>query len=324
MSGTAERVLSFRIVIALVYILVFPGLLFLGISGMFMEYIDRKLYARLQNRVGPPWFQPFADFIKLIAKENLIPGKSRKVMFRLLPFFALSAIVTAFMYIPIWGSNALFSFNGDIIVVLYLLSIPTLTFFLAGYSSTSLFSLIGSVRTLTQFFAYEVPLFLTFLSAALLAGSWSISDISAFYSQNSWYWLFNILGFGVSMVALLGKLEKVPFDIPEAETEIAGGTFTEYSGKLLAMFRLAIDMEVVVCATLVAAVFLPFGMNLHPVWVFLLFLVKVLFIVALLSLLRTVFARLRIDQMVDFCWRYIAPLSFLQLIINIILQGTIV
>ena len=126
------------------------------------------------------------------------------------------------------------------------------------------------------------------------------------------------------MVALLGKLEKVPFDIPEAETEIAGGTFTEFSCKLLAMFRLAIDIEVVVCAALIAAVFLPFGMNLHPVLVFVIFIAKVLFIVALLSLLRTVFARLRIDQMVEFCWKYIAPLSFLQLIINIVLQATVV
>ena len=309
---------------SLVYILVFPGFLFLSIAGMFLEYVDRKLYAKMQNRVGPPWFQPFADFVKLLAKENLVPGKGKKIMFRILPFFALAAIATSMMYIPVWGTKAVFSFNGDIIVVLYLLSIPTLTFFLAGYSSQSLFSLIGAVRTLTQFFAYEVPLFLTFLSAALLAGSWSISDISAFYNQHHWYWLFNILGFGVSMIALLGKLEKVPFDIPEAETEIVGGTFTEYSGKLLAMFRLAIDIEVVVCAALVAAVFLPFGMDLHPALVFVLFIVKVLFIVALLSLLRTVFARLRIDQMVDFCWKYIAPLSFLQLIINIIVQGTIV
>jgi len=309
---------------SIVYILVFPGLLFLSVSGMLLEYVDRKLYAKLQNRVGPPWFQPFADFVKLVSKEDLVPGRDKKIMFRLLPFFALSAIVTSILYIPIWDTKAAFSFNGDIIVVLYLLSIPTLTFFLAGYSSKSLFSLIGGVRTLTQFFAYEVPLFLTFLSAALLSGSWSISEISAFYSQNNWYWLFNILGFGISMIALLGKLEKVPFDIPEAETEIAGGTFTEYSGKLLAMFRLAIDIEVVVCAAFVAAVFLPFGMNLHPALVFVIFAAKVLFIVALLSLLRTVFARLRIDQMVDFCWKYIAPLSFLQLVINIILQATVV
>jgi len=153
---------------SVVYILVFPGLLFLSIAGLFTEYIDRKIYARLQNRVGPPWFQPFADFLKLLSKENLIPGKEKNVMFRLLPSFALAAIVTSFLYIPIWGTKALFSFHGDIIVVLYLLTIPTITFFLAGYSSQSLFSLIGSSRILTQYFAYEIPLFLAILSADCL------------------------------------------------------------------------------------------------------------------------------------------------------------
>jgi len=308
---------------SLVYILIFPGFLFLGIAGMFFEYIDRKLYAKFQNRVGPPWFQPFADFVKLLAKENIIPEKAERKMFQVLPFFAMAAIVTSFMYVPVWGTHALFSFNGDVIVVLYLLSIPTLTFFLAGYSSQSLFSMIGAVRTLTQFFAYEVPLFLTILSAALLAGTWSLSEMSVFYNQHHWLWLANLLGFGISIIALLGKLEKVPFDIPEAETEVVGGTFTEYSGKLLAFFRMTIDIEVVVCSALLAAVFLPFGMNLHPAIGFVLFILKVLSVVVLLSLMRSVFARLRIDQMVNFCWKYIAPLSFLQLIINIILRGTL-
>ncbi|MDD5687397.1 MAG: NADH-quinone oxidoreductase subunit H [Elusimicrobia bacterium] len=308
---------------SLFYILVFPGLLFLSTFGMFLEYVDRKLCAKLQNRVGPPWFQPFADFVKLLAKEDIVPEEAEKIMFKSLPFVALTAIVTSFVYIPIWGTDALVSFNGDVIVVLYLLSIPTLTFFLAGYSSQSLFSLIGGIRALTQFFAYEVPLFLVILSAALLAGTWSISEMSAFYNQHHWYWACNLLGFAIALIALLGKLEKVPFDIPEAETEIVGGTFTEYSGKLLAIFRLAIDIEVVVCAALIAAVFLPFGMDYNPAIGFTLFILKVLFIVASLSLLRTVFARLRIDQMINFCWKYIAPLSFLQLLIDIILEGRI-
>ena len=132
---------------SLIYILIFPGFLFLSVSGMVFEYVDRKLYAKFQNRVGPPWFQPFADFVKLLAKESIIPEKAEKGMFKSLPFFALAAIVTSFMYMPIWNTKALFSFNGDVIVVLYLLSIPTLTFFLAGYSSKSLFSLLGdSIR----------------------------------------------------------------------------------------------------------------------------------------------------------------------------------
>jgi NADH-quinone oxidoreductase subunit H len=121
-------------------------------------------------------------------------------------------------------------------------------------------------------------------------------------------------------VALLGKLERVPFDIPEAETEIVAGSFTEYSGRYLAFFRLAIDCEAIVCASLLAAVFLPFGLGLGP-WIgFVLYLAKVLAILAVLALLRTLFARLRLDQMVDFCFRVIAPVAFLQVVLNLVLK----
>jgi len=310
-------------VLNLIYILIFPGFLFLSVSGMAAEFMDRKLYARFQNRIGPPWFQPFADFVKLVSKENIVPDAADKVLFKALPLVAIASVVTAMLYIPVWGTGAAMSFSGDVIVVLYLLSLPTLTFFLAGWSSGSLFSTIGAVRALTQFFAYEVPLFISVLSPAVLADSWSLSDISAFYGSHPWYWAFNIIGFCASIIVLLGKLEKVPFDIPEAETEIVGGSFTEYGGKRLAFFRLAVDMEAVVCAALISAVFLPFGLGAGPILVFIFFLIKAAFVISLLALLRTVFARLRIDQMVDFCWKYIAPISFLQLLIDIILKGAV-
>jgi NADH-quinone oxidoreductase subunit H len=122
---------------------------------------------------------------------------------------------------------------------------------------------------------------------------------------------------------MLGKLEKVPFDIPEAETEIVAGTFTEYSGRLFGLFRLCLDIEAIVGSALLAAVFIPFGLGL-PFWPgFALFIIKILSIIAVLSLSRTVFARLRIDQMVAFCWKYVAPLGFLQLLINLILKGVL-
>ena len=126
------------------------------------------------------------------------------------------------------------------------------------------------------------------------------------------------------MIALMGKLEKVPFDIAEAETEIVAGTFTEYSGRLFGLFKLGINIEAVVCASLLAAVYLPFGLTIWPAAGFLLYIFKVLFIIATLSLLRTIFARLRIDQMVDFCWRYLSPLAFLQLLINLVLKGVLI
>lgn len=308
---------------ALFSILVFPGFLFLSIFGLFVEFIDRKIHARLQNRMGPPWFQPLADFIKLISKEELIPAEAESGIFKILPVFAVTAVATAFLYIPLWKTSSLFPFQGDLIVVIYLLTIPTLTFFLGGWCSTSLYSTIGSVRTLTQLFAYEVPLFMGILAPSILADTWSLSGIAAFYSQNPWYWVSNILGFFVCLTAILGKLEKVPFDIPEAETEIVGGTFTEYSGKLLALFRMAIDMEMVVCSALLAAVFLPFGFNLAAPLGFLVFIVKVIFIIILMTILRTIFARLRIDQMVMFCWKYLAPAALLQIFISFILKGVL-
>lgn len=310
-------------ILVLLKMFVFPGFLFLAVMGLIVEFIDRKLYARLQNRQGPPWFQPFADFFKLIGKEEIIPEGAPTLMFRAMPIVAATTVVTSSFYIPLWSENALFSFNGDLIVVLYLLTIPTITFFLAGWFSVSLYSMVGAIRSLTQLFSYEVPLFLVILAPAMLANTWSISEMTRFYSERPLFILFNIPGFLISIVALLGKLEKVPFDIPEAETEIVGGSFTEYTGRNLAFFRMAIDMEAVVGASLVAAVFFPFGLTLSAPFAFLLYLLKIAFIVFILAVSRTIFARLRIDQMVDFCWKYLAPAAFLQFLICLIVKGVL-
>lgn len=289
--------------------------------SLLAEYFDRKLYARLQNRVGPPWFQPLADFIKLLAKEEIVPEEADRRMFIIAPLVALAATVATYLYIPLWNSSAVFSFQGDLVVTLYLLTLPTLTFFLGGWYSRSLYATLGAIRTITQLFAYEVPLFISVLSPALLANTWSLSEMAAFSAAHPWYWMFNLVGFGVALIALMGKLERVPFDIPEAETEIVAGSFTEYSGRFLAYFRMAIDCEMIVGASFLAAVFFPFGLDLPLVWGFPLYLVKVFLIIGLLSLFRTVFARLRIDQMVDFCWRVIAPVAFLQVLAVLVLKG---
>ncbi len=308
---------------ALFYILVFPGFLFLIGFALAGEWIDRKLHALMQNRVGPPWFQPLADIIKLAAKEETVPIGADRTIFKLMPMFALTATVVAVLYVPLWSTHALNSFPGDLIVVMYLLTIPTLTFFLGGWFSRSVYSLIGAARALTQLFAYEIPLLLSVLSPAMLANSWSISEISEFYAQRWYLAPVNIIGFVVAMVALLGKLERVPFDIPEAETEIVAGSFTEYSGRLLGLFRLCIDVEMIVGASLIAAIFLPFGLG-APAWLaFILYLVKVEGLIFLISFMRTIMARLRIDQMVDFCWKILAPVAFVQLVINLVLKGVV-
>jgi NADH-quinone oxidoreductase subunit H len=304
-----------------VNILVFPGFMFLALLALAAEYADRKLYARLQNRVGPPWFQPVADYIKLAAKQTLMPEEADRWMFTLCPVVALAAVVTASLYIPIWSGQALCSFSGDIIVVLYLLTIPTITFFLAGWYSRSVFSMIGAVRSMMQLFAYEVPLFLSILAPSLLANTWSLSEMAAYYQKHPWHTLFNVAGLAVALVALLGKLERVPFDAPEAETEVVAGSFTEYSGRLLALFRLAIGIEAVAGASLLAAVFLPFGLGLGFLPGILLYLVKVFGVICIMALLRSVMARLRIDQVINFCWQVAAPVAFLQVLLDLAVKG---
>jgi NADH-quinone oxidoreductase subunit H len=308
-------------VMSLLGILVFPGFVFLTVFALAAEYVDRKVCARLQNRIGPPWFQPVADLIKLAAKEDIVPELADKSIFKNTPLVALASTVTAMVYIPVWGHKALFSFEGDVIVVLYLLTIPTMTFFLGGWYSRSVFSMLGAARSIMQLFAYEIPLFLSILAPSLLANSWSLSSVSEYYIRHPAYMAFNVIGLVLSVVALLGKLERVPFDIPEAETEIVAGSFTEYSGRRLALFRLAISIEMIVGASLIAAVFLPFGLGLAPGLGFVLYLLKVLVIVSLISLFRSLAARLRIDQMINFCWKVAAPLAFLQVLINLVAKG---
>ena len=304
-------------------ILIFPGFFFLSTLAMIFEYVDRKLSARMQNRVGPPWYQPAADFIKLVSKETVIPMEADAGIFKAIPLFALAATASAFLYVPIWGKQSLLPFDCDLLVVLYFLTVPTITFFLAGWFSSSLYAEIGSMRAMTQLFAYEVPMYMALLGPALLANTWSVSGITAFYHANPLLSLLNIPGFFVAIIASQGKLERAPFDIPDAETEIVGGTFTEYSGRYLAMFRMAIDCEMVVLAALISAIFFPALLPASPILGFVVFLVKVFVVVFLLALIKTAFARFRIDQMITFCWKTLAPISLLQILIDIIAKGVI-
>ena len=292
----------------LILLLLFPGGLFLLNAGLVYEWVDRKLVARFQNRIGPRWFQPLADTIKLLAKEEIIPAGVHKGLFITLPVVALTGALTAALYTPLFGFAPAYGFEGDLVVTLYLLSMMTLCMGLAGANTVSRFSLIGATRALTQMFSYEAPFLLALLGPAMAAGTWEIGKINVFASENLWLILAQPIGFVVAVVGLMGKLELPPFDAPEAETEIVAGALTEYSGRGFALFRLGKNVELVVGLTLLTAFYLG-GLS-NPI----VFVLKTAALFLIVAGLQSLFARLKIDQTVGLWWRVGALMALFQLI----------
>lgn len=298
----------------LLMMMVFPAGLFLLMNATLYQWIDRKLVARLQNRVGPKWYQPIADTVKLLVNEEIIPNGVDPVLFIALPVIGLAGALTSALYVPIAGLAPLFSFQGDLIVTIYLLSLLTLTLGLAGANSRGRFSMLGATRTLTQLFSYEAPFLLALLGPALVAGSWQISEIMDYTGQH-WLILTQPIGFIVVLIGLMGKLEIPPFDAPEAETEIVAGALTEYSGRGLALFRLGQWVELVIGLTLVAGFYLG-GIH-NPLD----YVLKTLFSLLFIAVLQTTMTRLRIDQTVGLWWRYGALLVLVQWLIIFLMGG---
>ncbi|HTY74975.1 MAG TPA: complex I subunit 1 family protein, partial [Candidatus Nanoarchaeia archaeon] len=258
-------------------------------------------------------------------KEEITPCESKKNVYRFAPILAFSVLVFALCFLPIDGSSVIpgVSFAGDLIFVMALVSIANFMLFLAGWSSSNPYSAVGAARVLTQFLGYDIPLVMLALAPAFLAKSLTISTIVS--SQNSWL-PFAILApwaFVLFVVTMQAELEKDPFDVPHAESEVVGGHETEYSGGKLAFLKLARDVQIVFGASLITVLFLggangpvPFGF-LPQFWGTLWFVLKVLGIVLVSEYMTVLFARLRIDQVVRANWRIILPLAVLSLILTI-------
>jgi len=297
----------------IIALLFFPAGLFVIGNGLAYMWVDRKLVAQYQNRIGPRWFQPLADIMKLLSKEEIIQEHVDPKLFIGLPLLALACALTAALYVPLLGFQPVLSFQGDLIVTIYLLSVVTMSLALAGANTADRFSLIGAVRTLTQLFSYEAPFLLALLGPAIVAGSWQISTINSF-AGNHWIVLTQPIGFVIALIGLMGKLELPPFDAPEAETEIVKGALTEYSGRGLALFQLAKSVELVVGLTLIAAFYL--GGIANPITFFL----KTLILLLVLAGLQSLFARFRIEQTARW-WRYASVLVLVQWVVIAMLGG---
>jgi NADH-quinone oxidoreductase subunit H len=309
-------------------VLVFPGFTFLFFFTMFCDWVERKIEARMQNRMGPTFtgpggiLQPFADVVKLLTKEDIVPRGAKKTVFRLAPIISFSIIVFAISYLPIDGAAVIpnSSFNGDLIFVMALITIANFFLFLSGWASANPYSDIGASRLLTQFLGYDIPLFILALAPAFLAGSLTIASIAS-----SQYLPFIILApwaFVLFIVALQAELEKDPFDIPHADSEVVGGLETEFCGGKLAFLRLTRDMQIVFGAALVVELFLggPYGpvfFGLPGFWYFLWFVLKLLAVVVITEYVTCLFARLRIDQVLTANWKVLLPLSVLSLTLTV-------
>ncbi len=298
----------------LVVIALFPAGLFVLINGLLYQWANRKMIARLQNRVGPRWFQPFADSLKLLAKEEVVPEGVNPYLFMGLPVVALAGALTTALYLPIAGLAPAYSFPGDLIVTVYMLSLLTLCTGLAGAGTRSRFGLVGATRTLTQLFSYEAPFLLAMLGPAVAVGTWQITGVMD-YASSHLLLLTQPVGFVIALIGLMGKLEIPPFDAPEAETEIVAGALTEYSGRGLALFRLGRSVELVCGLTLVAAFYLG---GIHSP---LDYLLKTMGLLLGLAALQALLARLRIDQTVGMWWRYGSLLVLAQWAVMIVTRS---
>jgi len=302
------------------------GLLYLG--------IDRILVARLQSRVGPPLVQPFRDVGKLMMKETIIPNGSLRWLFQFAPVMCVMGSVALLLYIPLFGQPALFEGSGDAILIIYLLTIPSLALVAGGFASSSPYASVGAQREMVVMIGYEFPLSVTVVSIA-----WRIlqvTDANAFaFSTMAQYPIWDLVGplgfVGVillllSMIAVTpGELGRVPFDIAEAETELAGGLMVEYSGRNLALFYLGNSIRGFAVLSLMVALFFPYGIaagigltGTAAIAIIdgLFFLVKVFIAMFVaVTLVRSAMARLKVNQTTVFYLMIMTIISLLGLLL---------
>ncbi len=300
------------------------------IFSMLYRGIDRKLVARMQGRVGPPVIQPFRDVQKLLMKENIVPDGAVSWLFTAAPFVCLITSALLLLYIPLFGQKALLGGFGGAILVIYLLILPSLAYVLGGFASSSPYAAVGAQREMVIMMSYELPLAVAVITLAWRIGHAAVGNPFMF-STIAQYPIWNSVGpLGVigSLVLLFtllvvtpGEAAKVPFDIAEAETEIAGGLLVEYSGRNLCLFYLADIVKAFAMGSLVVALFFPY--NLSPVIGIgtpivagivdgLFFLIKVFAVMFIsISVIRTGMARFKISQA---SWVYIIAMTLISLV----------
>ncbi|HEX3721541.1 MAG TPA: NADH-quinone oxidoreductase subunit NuoH [Nitrolancea sp.] len=308
----------------------------------YMTWFERKVLARLQDRLGPtrtgPFglLQPLADGVKLLSKEDIIPANADRLIFLVAPVVSFVLAPLGAAVIPFGNSITLFGYNVNLYVTdinvaaLYILALGSMGVYgiiLGGYASGNRYSLLGALRSAAQVVSYEVVLGLSLIGVFILSGSLSLVDIVNEQSRTlnfgalqvpNWYILSQPLAFGLFLVAAVAETNRSPFDLPEAETELIGGFHTEYSGFRFSFFFLAEYINMIVVSLLAATLFLGGidGPIAAGVWWL---VVKALIFLFFYVWLRATLPRFRYDQLMGLAWKVLLPLVFL----NIVLTGLI-
>jgi NADH-quinone oxidoreductase subunit H len=311
-------------------------LLFFALLGLFLVYLERKVCAIIQNRVGPnrvgKWglLQTIADLIKLLIKELIPIRKSDKFLFNLAPFIVIIASLMAMAALPFAKGLQAIDFNIGVFYVMAVSSLGVVGILLAGWSSNSKYSLIGAMRSGAQIVSYELSVGLSLLAIVVFSGSMQLSTIIE--SQANGWWIFKghipaFIAFIVFLIASTAEINRGPFDLAEAESELTAGFHTEYSGIKFAFFFLAEYINMFIVAGIAATVFLGGWMPLHIgnwegfnqvmdfipsiVW----FFVKTFFIIYVIMWFKWTFPRLRIDQLLTLEWKYLLPVSLVNIVL---------
>ena len=302
-----------------IFYFLFFGFLLTAIIGLLASWIDRKVTAKVQYRVGPPLLQPLIDIVKLLGKETLIPAGSSKITFLMSPVIGLVSVILVSTLLWINNIYPAKSFLGDLIVVLYLLVIPSISIIMGGFASRNPLASLGASREMKLILSYELPFVLAILVTVIKSGfTFRLGEILTFQAQNgafvrSWSGALALI---VAIICMQAKLALVPFDIPEAETEISGGVLIEYSGSGLAIYRLMKNMLMFTVPFFLIIVFIG-GLRLDGIHL-LYGVLKYIGLVALMTVIRNTNPRVRIDQAVKFFWGPVTIIAIIAVILALL------
>jgi NADH-quinone oxidoreductase subunit H len=311
-------------------------LTFFALAGLLLVWMERRIAAFFQlrlgpNRVGPSGlFQTIADALKLLTKELTITENADKFLYNLAPYFVIVAALVSLSVLPFSAEFQAFDINIGVFFIMGVSSIGVIGVLLGGWASNNKYSLIGAMRSGLQTVSYELSVGLSILTMVLLSGSLRISEIVEVQRAGGWFILQGhipaIIAFMIFMIAGTAETNRAPFDMVEAESELGAGFHTEYSGMKFAYFFLAEFINMFIIAAVAVTIFFgaylsPFGITESLPWMGVFwFMIKVLIIIFLMMWFRWTFPRLRVDQLLTLEWKYLLPLNLM----NIVLMAVII